>query len=332
MSSQSASFSTIVSFRAEGYKTPKIIGTLMTEFLDETGFTRLEDESRKLLIGADSIRETDHPYLRHGTYSVHYKDAMEILDSESQRLNGVLDWKKCIEMIRQLAENKQKEITKFEIEVEFSSVPNIDHGQKTSIFILKQLNAKMCSSKLPNQSTSQDYIPNVDLDAIVTEELITATIEESRSSMPVPWLSGSILSAKVVFGEAKKLFAICVWHWHGDMSYLKELIDHGIADSDLPGLLEKLNHITVPEDLSLRLKTLYHQYYPRFAPHEFHSREDSFDLKKLASRIILPLSSGKMLGDGAGAGNGVYEASIEKSQQFFEKVLIPALSCHGLYS
>ena len=313
-----------VKYRTAGKEAPQDAGIHKIYLPDEGGFPKLVTSVQDVLKqegaqGKVGVKENHALYLRHGTYSVHYRKG---LDLESWCLNDISDWSHCTQLRRRAENDRPNEAAEVKIKVEFSSVLTVvTPVQEPLKFLTKQLASKDFASQLPNRAEF-DYIPTVDFNEVVTKASVTAVIQKRRSCMS--WSMDQLSEfaqteaenrfVAKVFDKARILFAILFLLADG-MECLESLVNEGASDDDIPNLAKRF-----PEHPNSDLFKYIIDHHWRFQPHDFGSlnSESYFELQPFE---ILPISVVKRIG---GGGHGqVYQVNLERSLQRFKKVLDP---------
>jgi hypothetical protein len=278
------------------------------------GFEKVEEGARRLLPQGQDGKI----YLRHGTFTVTHNSNSDHPQSFSDPLNRSSDWEPCRATLATLTPD-----TTFSVELDFGVVPvyQPDRDFAYATYIMNTLHDKL----QPFESGNRMYIPQVDLDAIVTDDAIAKVVDEQEAAMSWTRLADEReqLSEKSKFvsnirDKARKLFAMYVY-LELTMRSLELLLSTGATDEKPPSIDPNLN--PNPQDRRKFDDLVKKQSW--FKTFHFGNQE-SGQHHKVPEGTTVPVSFGKTLG--CGAYSVVHEAYIDPCHQSFKKVsLLPPL-------
>lgn len=262
-------------------------------------------------------------YLRHGTFTITHNDNSDHPESFSDPLSGSSDWEPCRATLATLA----SDLT-FSIDLNFGTVPvyRKERDKGYANYIMNLLHDKMKpfgSVEKPDRK----YIPQVDLDAIITKDAIAKVVEEQDADM-LPWshlADGDKNLAKLEFVDkiwrtAKKLFAIYVYLGL-TMHSLMALLSKGATDERPPSLEFSWNSFDYDRrkfDDLVKMQSWFKTFH--------FGNKESGQIHDVPEGTTVPISFGKRLGEGAYS--VVSEAEIDPCHQSFKKVsLLSHLAC-----
>lgn len=275
------------------------------ELQDKNGFDALEQEVKQKLQREGKTSDQHRLYIRHGLYSVGYANGFVL---ETCCLDKADDWTSCMAMRKKVDDLKPGQAVKIAIHIEYSAIPSFCRTQSGPS--AREFCDDLIHKKLLKSNRDENYLPHVDLSAIVASNNIVRLIINDEA--PRDWEDARRDQLdRTVLEEGRQMFATCV-RANEPIVHLEEIL-----------VKEKINDLAMQrrdeEDIilgdSAKLNRLYEAhwlFYPlHFGEDErgkyLHGHNESVHKFKR-----LPIAVGKNLG--RGASGEVRAARIEGSQ------------------